>query len=92
LHKIFRYLHYGLAVILVFIGVKMLISDWYKIPVWLALLTVGLILCVSVVASWFSSPKTTEAANQTKGRIQKPKYMKKAKKDAVRMERNTKKR
>jgi tellurite resistance protein TerC len=58
----FHLLKYGLAVILMFIGVKMLLLDVYKIPVGIALGTVGLILLVSVVASLRiprrSDPKT----------------------------------
>lgn len=47
----FCYLNYGLAIILSFIGVKILIADWYKIDILYALLTVGLILFISVLAS-----------------------------------------
>jgi tellurite resistance protein TerC len=51
----FHLLKYGLAVILVVIGVKMLLLDVYKIPVWIALGLVALILLVSVVASLVTS-------------------------------------
>lgn len=47
----FHLLKYGLAVILMFIGVKMLLLDVYKIPVGIALGTVGLILLLSVAIS-----------------------------------------
>jgi tellurite resistance protein TerC len=47
----FHLLKYGLAIILMFIGVKMLLLDVYKIPVWIALGFVGLILVASVAAS-----------------------------------------
>lgn len=54
----FELLKYGLAMILVFIGVKMLIVDWFKIPVLISLLVVGMILAVSVLASlWYSNRK-----------------------------------
>ncbi len=49
--KMFRFLHYGLALILVFIGAKMLASDFLKIPVGLALGVIVAILAVSVAAS-----------------------------------------
>jgi tellurite resistance protein TerC len=49
--KLFHYLHYGLTLILMFIGVKMLISDIFKIPTAIALAVLGLILTVSIVAS-----------------------------------------
>jgi tellurite resistance protein TerC len=52
----FHLLSYGLALVLVFVGVKMLIVDWYKIPVFVSLGIVGAILAVSVLASWFTKP------------------------------------
>lgn len=51
----FHLLKYGLAVILMVIGVKMLLLDVYKIPVWIALGMVASILLVSVVASLVTS-------------------------------------
>ncbi len=51
----FHLLKYGLAVILMFIGVKMLLLDVYKIPVGIVLGIVGLILLVSVAASQVAS-------------------------------------
>lgn len=51
----FHLLKYGLAVILMVIGVKMLLLDIYKIPVWIALGIVASVLLVSVVASLVSS-------------------------------------
>lgn len=58
----FHLLKYGLAVILMFIGVKMLLLEVYKIPVGIVLGMVGLILLVSVVASLVTTrrsvPKT----------------------------------
>ena len=54
----FHLLKYGLAVILMFIGVKMLLLDVYKIPVGIVLGIVGLILLVSVVASLVTSRRS----------------------------------
>jgi tellurite resistance protein TerC len=51
----FHLLKYGLAVILMFIGVKMLLLDVYKIPVGTALGIVALILLASVAASLATS-------------------------------------
>lgn len=48
---IFHYLNAGMAIILMFIGVKMLISDMYKIPIEIALGIVIAILIGSVVLS-----------------------------------------
>lgn len=52
----FHLLTYGLGVILVFVGIKMLIVDWYKIPVFWSLGIVGTILSVSVIASLLVPP------------------------------------
>jgi tellurite resistance protein TerC len=49
----FHLLKYGLAVILVFIGIKMLLLDIYKIPVGFALSVVGIVLLTSMVASLY---------------------------------------
>jgi len=49
----FHFLKYGLAVILVFIGGKMLISEYYKIPLITALLFIVVVIIVSVVASLY---------------------------------------
>lgn len=49
--KYFHYLKFGLSVILIFIGVKMLIVDLYKIPIVYSLLTIVGILAVSVLLS-----------------------------------------
>jgi tellurite resistance protein TerC len=47
----FDYLQQGLAVILAFVGVKMIIADWYHIPVWASLLFIAVVLTVSIVLS-----------------------------------------
>lgn len=49
--KYFTYLHYGLAMILVFVGIKMLISDFYKFDPFISLGIIALILAVSMGAS-----------------------------------------
>jgi tellurite resistance protein TerC len=54
--RVFRYLHYGLSIILIFVGVKMLLSDIYEIPIGIALGAVLGILTVSVVASIIFQP------------------------------------
>ena len=49
--ELFHHLHYGLSVILVFVGVKMVLSDIYKIPIGISLGVVGLIIAGSIAAS-----------------------------------------
>ncbi|MBX2968488.1 MAG: TerC family protein [Cyclobacteriaceae bacterium] len=51
IEKYFTYLKYGLAAILIFVGVKMCIADWYKIPIELSLAFIVLTLSVAVLAS-----------------------------------------
>ncbi len=65
--KIFHYLHYGLAAILVFIGIKMIIHHYIHIPVPVALGVLAGILTLSVVASiiWPAPEERHEAAPST---------------------------
>jgi len=49
--EVFHYLHYGLSVILIFIGVKMLASEYFQMPIGVALSVVGGVLVISVIAS-----------------------------------------
>lgn len=51
LMKLFHYLNYGLAVILVFVGCKMLASHYYHVPIVVALGVILGVLAVSVIAS-----------------------------------------
>lgn len=51
LFYLFHYLKTGLSFILVFVGIKMVLSDIYKIPTLIALLVVAAILSISVIAS-----------------------------------------
>jgi tellurite resistance protein TerC len=53
----FHLLKYGIAFILVFIGIKMLLIDLYKIPVGFALSVVGIVLASSMVASLWITRK-----------------------------------
>jgi len=57
--KLFHHLHYGLAVVLMFIGAKMLASIRYEIPTWIALTVIAGVLSVSVVASVIFPQKRT---------------------------------
>lgn len=48
---LFHYLNYGLAIILSFIGVKMMMSGYYHLPIHIALLVVIIVLAASVLLS-----------------------------------------
>lgn len=60
--KLFRYLDEGLAVILVFIGIKMLLSEVYPIPVALSLGFVLLVLAVTIALSLWAERRERAAA------------------------------
>ena len=53
--KRFHLLKYGLAVVLVFVGVKMLIVDWFKIPVAISSCVVIVVLGISILLSLVST-------------------------------------
>jgi tellurite resistance protein TerC len=57
---LFRHLHYGLAAILVFVGFKMLVTDWVHIPIALSLGVIGGVLAVSILASVLLPERTEE--------------------------------
>ncbi|HVO79597.1 MAG TPA: TerC family protein [Terriglobales bacterium] len=49
--EVFHYLHYGLSIVLIFVGAKMLVSHYYHLPTEVALGTVAGVLLISVLAS-----------------------------------------
>src|SRR5262249_13485355 len=51
LMDIFKYLHYGISCVLVFVGVKMVLSHSYSIPTEVSLAVIGGILLVTILAS-----------------------------------------
>ena len=56
----FYYLKLGLSVVLVFVGVKMAIVDFYKMPVGLSLGMIATILTISIVASTIRAKKLSK--------------------------------
>lgn len=54
----FTYLKYGLAFVLSFIGIKMLIVDWYHIPITISLAVVFLALGLSISLSFWQRNST----------------------------------
>jgi len=58
--EIFHYLHYGLSVVLIFVGIKMLVSHYYQIPTVVALGVVAGVLLLSVLVS-VMHPKRAKA-------------------------------
>ena len=62
--QLFGYLQYGLSAILVFVGLKMVFSDLFKIPVGIALVVVAGILAVSVIASLIWKPVSDKPSSE----------------------------
>ena len=57
LMKVFRFLHYGLAAMLVLVGFKMLIADYFRIPTVVMLgIVAGVILISIVLSAIFPAP------------------------------------
>ena len=48
MHNRFTFLQQGLAIILAFVGVKMIIAEWYHIPTWLSLVVIAIVLTASI--------------------------------------------
>jgi len=57
------YLNIGLAVILIFVGLKMVLEDAITIPVWLSLLVIVVVMAVTVAASlWREARQPAEVS------------------------------
>jgi tellurite resistance protein TerC len=64
----FHLLSYGLAVVLVFIGAKMMLIDVFKIPVAVSLAVVVAILAVTMVASVRTAPRIGRGVSEGRAR------------------------
>lgn len=60
-----RYLKPGLAAILGFIGVKMLIVEFFKIPSWVSLMVIFSILTTAGLSSWYVAKIEEKKKNKT---------------------------
>jgi tellurite resistance protein TerC len=58
----FRYLNEGLALVLVFIGAKMILHDWVHIPIWMSLAVIGTVLALAIGVSLFVERRTIARA------------------------------
>jgi tellurite resistance protein TerC len=61
----FRYLNIGLGVILAFVGIKMLITEWYHFPTWASLAVITVVLTVTIVASLRADARDDHTAEPT---------------------------
>lgn len=56
----FSLLDYGLGLVLVFIGIKLLIEHWYTIPIGWSLATVAAIISATMLISWYWTDRHKE--------------------------------
>ncbi len=63
----FVYLQQGLAVILAFVGVKMIVAEWYHIPTLASLGVIALVLAVSIVVSIKAQPSESDGVEAAEG-------------------------
>lgn len=54
----FHYLKYGLGLVLAFVGLKMVLSEWWHVPIGWSLGAIVALLGGAVAASWLFPPKT----------------------------------
>ena len=64
----FAYLKYGLALILVFVGSKMVLVDMVRIPILASLGVIAVTLTLSIIASLFYPPKLKSIIDETQGK------------------------
>jgi TerC family integral membrane protein len=64
LHGRFRFLQQGLAVILAFVGIKMIISEWVHIETWVSLVVIAVVLLAAIAFSlWFPGEQEEPAGH-----------------------------
>jgi tellurite resistance protein TerC len=57
----FRYLHYGLGAMLVFVAAKMLAARWIEVPITLSLAVMGGILTLCALVSWIAGAEIRDS-------------------------------
>lgn len=57
----FTHLRFGLAAVLAFVGVKMIVVHWYHLPTWISLLVIAAIISLSIFTSLRAAAKREAA-------------------------------
>src|SRR5487761_861627 len=73
----FRYLRYGLAAILIFVGAKMLVAGWveehvHAIPIWFSLAVIVALLSIAILASVIAAQREHRAEQRGEKRPSEP--------------------
>jgi tellurite resistance protein TerC len=61
----FHYLKLGLSVVLTFVGLKMVMADFYKIPIGVSLAVIAIILTIAVIASLLRTQRLAQQSATT---------------------------
>ncbi len=61
--NLFHYLKYGLSAILIFVGIKLIASHWFEIPISIALGVVASMLAISIIASLLFPDRSATEVN-----------------------------
>jgi tellurite resistance protein TerC len=64
IHRL-HYLKVGLSAVLVFVGLKMLAADVYKVPIGVSLAVIAVVLGLSAAASWFWPPRPADLSTSS---------------------------
>jgi tellurite resistance protein TerC len=72
MHSRFIYLQQGLAVILAFVGIKMIMAEWYHIPTWISLSFIAVVLTVAIVVSLKVSARRAASGTAPTGGARAP--------------------
>jgi tellurite resistance protein TerC len=62
-----RYLHYGLGVLLGFVGLKMITAKWIEVPILYSLAVIGAILAVTTIASLLAGKSDGDKGTEGQG-------------------------
>ena len=65
----FHLLKYGLAVILVFVGIKMVGAEWFHVPILISLAVIVGVLAASIIASLMIPPPPPPPPGETTGSV-----------------------
>jgi tellurite resistance protein TerC len=60
----FIYLKTGLAIILAFVGTKMIVADHFPIPNWISLVVIIIILAITITVSMLATRRQARNADQ----------------------------
>jgi tellurite resistance protein TerC len=60
----FAYLKFGLASVLVFVGIKMIVNEWWHTPIWLSLSVIVVLIGGSILFSLWKTAREEEPDGQ----------------------------